>query len=68
MTLGSSLQLIDSQINAAITEGVTSMVIDLTAVDYLDSAGLGMLMYTYGTLNGKNGSLRLCGVAPRVLS
>lgn len=68
LTLGSSLQLIDSQINAAITEGVTSMVIDLTGVDYVDSAGLGMLMYTYGTLNGKNGSLRLCGVAPRVMS
>ncbi len=63
MTLGSSLKLIDSQINAVIAEGVSKMVIDLTGVDYVDSAGLGMLMYTYGTLNGKNGSLRLCGVA-----
>ena len=44
------------------------MVIDLTAVDYVDSAGLGLLMYTYGTLNGNNGALRLCGVAPRVMS
>ncbi len=68
MTLGSSLKLIDSQINAAIADGITHMVIDLTAVDYVDSAGLGMLMYTYGTLNGKNGSLRLCGVAKRVMS
>lgn len=68
MTLGSSLKLIDSQINAAIAEGVVHMIIDLTGVDYVDSAGLGMLMYTYGTLNGKSGSLRLCGVAPRVMS
>ncbi len=68
MTLGSSLKLIDSQINAAIAEGVSKMVIDLTGVDYVDSAGLGMLMYTYGSLNQKNGSLRICGVAPRVLS
>jgi anti-sigma B factor antagonist len=68
MTLGSSLKLIDSQINAAIADGVTHMVIDLTGVDYVDSAGLGMLMYTYGTLNGKNGSLRLCGVGQRVMS
>ena len=68
MTLGSSLKLIDSQINAAIAEGVTHMVIDLTAVDYVDSAGLGMLMYTYGTLNEKSGSLRLCGITPRVMS
>ena len=68
MTLGSSLQLIDAQINAAIAAGVSRMVIDLTAVDYVDSAGLGLLMYTYGTLNGNNGALRLCGVAPRVMS
>jgi len=68
MTLGSSLKLIDSQINAAIADGVTNMVIDMTGVDYLDSAGLGMLMYTYGTLNEKGGSLRLCGIAPRVMS
>jgi anti-sigma B factor antagonist len=68
MTLGSSLKLIDAQINTAIAEGVSHMVIDLTAVDYVDSAGLGMLMYTYGTLNEKSGSLRLCGIAPRVMA
>jgi anti-anti-sigma factor len=34
----------------------------------VDSAGLGMLMYAYGLLNDKKGVLRLCGVAPRVLS
>jgi anti-sigma B factor antagonist len=68
MTLGSSLKLIDAQINTAIAEGVSHMIIDLTGVDYVDSAGLGMLMYTYGTLNEKDGSLRLCGIASRVMS
>jgi anti-anti-sigma regulatory factor len=27
-----------------------------------------MLMYVYGMLNEKKGSLRLCGVTPRVMS
>jgi anti-anti-sigma factor len=68
MTLGSSLKLADAQIQAAIANGVTSIVFDLTGVDYVDSAGLGVLVYTYGALNQKGGSLRLCGVAARVLS
>jgi anti-sigma B factor antagonist len=66
MTLGTALKVADSQIHGAIAEGVTRMVIDLTGVDYLDSAGLGMLVFVYGTLNEKKGVLRLCGVAPRV--
>jgi anti-sigma B factor antagonist len=68
MTLGTSLKVADSQIHGTIADGVTRMVIDMTGVDYVDSAGLGMLVFAYGTLNEKNGSLRLCGVAPRVLS
>ncbi len=68
MTLGTSLKIADSQIHATIAEGVTRMVIDLTGVEYVDSAGLGMLVYVYGTLQEKQGALRLCGVAPRVLS
>ena len=68
LTLGTSLKIADSQIQACIEDGVTKMVIDLTDVEYVDSAGLGMLMYAYGMLNDKKGSLRLCGVSPRVLS
>ena len=68
LTLGTSLKIADSQIQAAIAKGVTHMIIDLTEVEYVDSAGLGMLMYAYGMLNEKKGTLRLCGVADRVLS
>ncbi len=68
LALGTSLKVADSQVQAAIADGVTRMVLDLTSVDYVDSAGLGMLVCTYGALNEKKGSLRLCGVAPRVLS
>ena len=68
LTLGTSLKIADSQIQSAIEGGVTRMVIDLTDVEYVDSAGLGMLMYAYGMLNEKQGSLRLCGVTARVMS
>ena len=68
LTLGTSLKIADSQIQSAIEGGVTRMVIDLTDVEYVDSAGLGMLMYAYGMLSEKKGALRLCGVNPRVMS
>jgi anti-anti-sigma factor len=68
LTLGTSLKIVDSQIQATIADGVTRMVIDMTDVEYVDSAGLGMLVYTYGTLNEKKGALRLCGVTPRVMA
>jgi len=68
LTLGTSLKIADCQIQAAIEDGVSKLVIDLTDVEYVDSAGLGMLMYAYGMLNEKKGTLRLCGVTARVLS
>ena len=68
ITLGTSLSEVESQIRALIASGVHKLVFDLTAVDLVDSAGLGMMVYTYGSLCSKGGTLRLCGVAPRILS
>lgn len=68
MTLGSSLKLVDSQVQTALSSGVTSIIFDLSAVDYADSAGLGLLVHTFGLMNEKGGSLRLCGVQPRLRS
>ena len=68
LTLGTSLKFADSQVQSAISQGVSRVVFDLSSVDYVDSAGLGMIVYIYGVLSQKNGAFRLCGVAPRVLS
>jgi anti-anti-sigma factor len=34
----------------------------------MDSAGLGMIVFIFGTLREKQGALRICGVAPRLLT
>ena len=63
------MTLADSQVRAAIADGVNRLVFDLTGVDYVDSAGLGMIVFfASGSLREKNGVIRLCGVAPRVVS
>jgi anti-anti-sigma factor len=68
ITSGSSLLQVDSQIRAAIANGVTRLAIDLTAVEYADSGGLGMLVFAYGAIAEKGGKMRVCGVTPRLLS
>jgi len=66
ITLGSSLSLAESQVRTLINSGVIKIALDLTHVDHIDSAGLGMLIYIYGSLCSRGGALRLCGVCPRV--
>jgi anti-sigma B factor antagonist len=62
LTLGTSLKIADTQIQSLISSGVSHIVLDLTGVNYVDSAGLGALVHTYGLTQQSNGSLRLCGV------
>jgi anti-anti-sigma factor len=66
LTLGTGLKTADQQIQSAIENGVSKMVIDLSGVPYSDSAGLGALIHTFGLTRVKHGSLRLSGVSERL--
>lgn len=60
ITLGSSLSLAESQINQLIeNQGTRKIIFDLTNVDYIDSAGLGFIVFMHGKLQEKGGQLRL---------
>ncbi len=66
LTLGMTLSSIDSQIQTMIGKGLCRLVFDLTAVSYVDSAGLGVFIHAAGLAREKKGMVRLCGVAERV--
>ena len=66
MTLGSSLKVLDAQLQNLIANGVNTVVFDLTEVDFIDSAGLGLLMLARGLLNKSGSMLRLCSPQARV--
>lgn len=66
LTLGTSLKIADTNLQALIAKGVIRIVLDLSGVPFMDSAGLGALVHTYGLTQEKNGTLRLCGLQPRV--
>ena len=66
LTLGMNLKMADDQIRGLVEGGVSRLVLDLTAVPYMDSAGLGTLVHTNGLLLRGGGMLRLCGLGERL--
>lgn len=61
LSLGSNLSLLQAQIASLIDKGLKKLVLDLTEVEHLDSASLGMLIHTSGTLQSLGGELRISG-------
>ena len=66
LTARSPLRALDTEVASAMFQGIIHLVLDVSTVDYVDSAGLGLLMHIYNDLHQKGGSLRLCGVQPRL--
>ncbi len=55
-----------ARVRQLVEEGAGSLVIDLQAVSYIDSASIGCLMDIHRLLQEKGGALHLCGLQPRV--
>jgi anti-anti-sigma factor len=49
-------------LDAILAGGARKMVVDFTALDYISSAGLRILLGTAKRLGGAGGALRLCGL------
>ena len=64
MTLGMRLREVESRIDEA-AEGAGKLILDLSGVEYSDSAGLGLLMMLYGKMKTVGGQLRI--VAPNAM-
>ena len=55
-----------SEVRQRVEGGARKLVIDLSAVSYLDSASIGCLMDVHRLVQEKGGALRLSGLQPRV--
>jgi anti-anti-sigma factor len=53
-------------VSSLLTAGDKKVVIDLAAVNYIDSASIGCLMDLYRQASAASGALKLCGVQKRV--
>ncbi len=60
-TLGTRLSELEAMVQAMIEKGVRKLVLDLTHVDFVDSAGLGIIMHFSGEMREHGGHLRIAG-------
>jgi len=65
-TLGTRLSETEGLINSLIEKGTRKLVLDLTNVDFVDSAGLGIIMHAFGELEQRGGRLRIAGPKEQV--
>lgn len=65
-TLGTRLSETEGLINALIANGVRKLVLDLTHVEFVDSAGLGIIMHASGGIQQCGGRLRIAGANEQV--
>ncbi|MCF6179313.1 MAG: STAS domain-containing protein [Geopsychrobacter sp.] len=56
------------QMLALFDEGKCKLIVDLSAVRFVDSSGLGALVSGFKNASARDGSLKLCGLQPQVRS
>lgn len=61
LNLGNLLQSVESALRGLIDGGVRKLVIDLTALNAIDSSGIGMLISCAGQMDQLGGQMRLAG-------
>jgi anti-sigma B factor antagonist len=67
MTLGMRLREIESRIDEAANGGAHKLILDISGVDYVDSAGLGVLMILYSKMKAAGGQLRIVAPNPSLM-
>lgn len=59
--------MLDEAITSLVQKGATSILIDCTGLDYISSAGLGVFMSYLEDFAENNISMKIFGLAPKVL-
>ena len=66
LTLGDGDELLKDKINSLIQQDRKSILLNLEAVPYIDSAGLGEIVRTYTTVSRQSGKLKLVHLTKRI--
>ena len=61
LNLGNELMTVENAIKRLIEEGARKLVIDVTRLEYIDSAGIGMLVACNGQIDRAGGKMRVAG-------
>jgi anti-sigma B factor antagonist len=66
VTSGDGAELLRDKINSLLHQGRRKLLLNLSGVDYLDSAGLGEIVGTFATVRRQGGTLKLLGLTSRI--
>jgi anti-sigma B factor antagonist len=66
VTIGESEEMLKDKVNSLVNQGPRKVVLNLTDVPYIDSAGLGEIVRTYTTVSWKGGGLKLLNLTKRI--
>ena len=66
ITLGEGDELLKDKVNSLLNQGQKKIVLNLAAVPYIDSAGLGEIVRTYTTVSRQGGNLKLLNLNKRI--
>src|SRR5207342_2530102 len=66
MTLGEGDEMLKEKINSLLAAGKKKLLLNLEAVPYIDSAGLGEVVRTFTTVSRSGGSLKLLNLTKRI--
>ena len=66
MTLGDGDEILKDKVNSLTMQGRKRIVLNLSAVPYIDSSGLGEIVRTYTTVSRQGGSLKLLCLTKRI--
>ena len=66
ITLGEGDELLKDKVNSLVNQGQRKIVLNLAAVPYLDSGGLGQVVRAYTTVSRQGGSLKLLNLTKRI--
>lgn len=67
LTLGNRLTEIEHSIRTAIENGCRKLVLDLGRLDFIDSAGVGMLVMCAGAMGQTGGRMCVAAANPRIV-
>ena len=63
LTLGRDCQQVERQLDDLLGQGKLRVILDLSDLNYIDSAGVGMVVMCFGKLKKSGGTLRVAGAA-----
>ncbi len=63
----SNTPMLDEEMSKVLSEGKTKVIVDLSNLAYISSAGLRVFLSAVKKLKKSNGDLRLCGLSPNIM-